>query len=250
MPGSAASPLTTITSHAPLRPSAADGCRRSSSSSRSSSPASWSTGMTMETSGDSTATVESQKGRRLPPDAAERSGYLADHAGGRAGGEIGLVLVGTVQRQAADGKHAPPGNGPCRSGATTPARGGRRSGAALPGWGCAPNPRQALAGTASPPWGCAPNPRQALAGTPLPRAALAGPRRARPGDDYHGARRPSCKCDVVVLSAGRLTGLGATRSFTGCRIIAGILRGADSPPTTCHAGPALHRRHARLPARS
>ena len=30
-------------------------------------------------------------------------------------------------------------------------------------------------------WGCAPNPRQALAGTPPPRAALAGPRRARPG---------------------------------------------------------------------
>ena len=40
--------------------------------------------------------------------------------------------------------------------------------------GCAPNPRQALAGTASSPRGCAPNPRQALAGTPLPRAALAG----------------------------------------------------------------------------
>ena len=38
-------------------------------------------------------------------------------------------------------------------------------------------------------WGCAPNPRRLLAGTPSPRAAAAGPRRARPG----GRTPPCCR---------------------------------------------------------
>ena len=55
----------------------------------------------------------------------------------------------------------------------------------------------------------APNPRQALAGTPLPRAALAGPRRARPS-----AGISSNMLARHALPAGHLTGPGATRGST------------------------------------
>ena len=50
-------------------------------------------------------------------------------------------------------------------------------------------------------WGCAPNPRRLLAGTPSPRAAAAGPRRARLSFD------PSRRLDALATNAGEKCGL-------------------------------------------
>ena len=50
-------------------------------------------------------------------------------------------------------------------------------------------------------WGCAPNPRRLLAGTPSPRAAAAGPRRARLSFDPHR------RLDALATNAGKKCGL-------------------------------------------
>ena len=50
-------------------------------------------------------------------------------------------------------------------------------------------------------WGCAPNPRRLLAGSPSPRAAAAGPRRARLSFD------PSRRLDALATNAGEKCGL-------------------------------------------
>ena len=75
-------------------------------------------------------------------------------------------------------------------------------------------------------WGCAPNPRRPLAGTPSPRAASAAAHCVR---HYHLGLRPKPPAAasgepfaprrvrrgaLYALSAGRLTGLGATRGVT------------------------------------
>ena len=111
-------------------------------------------------------------------------------------------------------------------------------------WGCAPNPRPALAGTPSPRaafpgWGCAPNPRPALAGTPSPRAALAV-RGCR--SIHHGASASAAERDrrFVTFASGSLDASNRSQSSS----LSSTSRRSPNP----HISPAFccGRRSARF----